>query len=99
MYYKMKNVFDNIDVICQIKSDGSAIPLKFRLQNEDGLFETYSIKPYKPVPKQGTRTTKDGIYVSNSTEIYECRVVIFGMERTVRLYYSPKIDNRWKLAI
>ncbi|MCR5196501.1 MAG: hypothetical protein K6D38_09285 [Pseudobutyrivibrio sp.] len=99
MYNGYKRVFDKIDVICQIKADGSVIPLKFRLQNEDGIYETYTIKSYKPLPKQGTRTTSDGLYISNQSDVFECKVHLMGLERTVRLYYDNKSSNTWKLAI
>ena len=93
MYYGLKKVFDKIDVICQIKADGSVIPLKFRLKNEDGIYETYSIKSYKPIPKKGAYTTSDGLYVCDRTDIFECRVHLMGLERTVRLYYDNKDSN------
>ena len=99
MYNGFKKVFDKIDVICQIKADGSTIPLKFRLRNEDGIYETYTIKSYKPLPKKGAHTTSDGIYVYDGTNVYECRVHLMGLERTVRLYYDCKDSNTWKLAI
>ena len=98
--YPMNKVFDKIDVICEHKHDGTTIPIKFRLKNEDGMWETYSIKAYRPNSNNYTHTTKDGLYVSGQTEIYECKVVIFGLERTVRLYHSPKGSlAEWKLAI
>jgi hypothetical protein len=98
--YPVKKVFDKVDVICEHKHDGTIIPIKFRLMNEDGLWEVYSIKSYKPNNNNSTHTTKDGIYVSSTTEIYECKVVIFGLERTVRLYHSQKGSlTEWQLAI
>ena len=99
MYNGLKRVFDKIDVICQIKADGSVIPLKFRLQNEDGIYETYTIKSYKPLPKKGSYTTQDGLFISNQTDVFECRVHLMGLERNVRLYYDNKVSNTWKLAI
>ena len=42
---------------------------------------------------------EDNIYVCNTTEIFECRVTIFGLVRTVRLYYEPKNANTWKLGV
>ena len=36
----MKKKFDKIDVICEHKHDGTIIPIKFRLMNEDGLWES-----------------------------------------------------------
>ncbi|MBR5637831.1 MAG: hypothetical protein IKW81_12970 [Pseudobutyrivibrio sp.] len=99
MYYGLNKVFDKIDVICQMKADGTVIPLKFRLQNEDGIYETYTVKSYKPLPKKGAHTTPDGLYICNQTDVFECRVHLMGLERTVRLYYNSKTNNTWKLAI
>ncbi|QFJ54243.1 hypothetical protein [Pseudobutyrivibrio xylanivorans] len=95
----MKKVYDKVEVICIHKPDNTVVPLRFRLKNDDGEFETYTVSAFKPLPKNGTRTTKDGIYVSNSVDIFECKVHIFGLERTVRLYYDPRINNTWKLAV
>ena len=97
--YPRKNVFDKVDVICEHKADGTVIPIKFRLMNEDGDYEFYKISSYRPVPKQGAYTTKDNIYVCDSTDIFECKVQIFGLVRTVRLYYEPKTTNTWKLGV
>jgi len=98
--YSTNKVFDKIDVICEHKHDGTTIPIKFRLMNEDGIWEAYTIKSYKPNTNNSTHTTKDGIYVNATTEIYECKVVIFGLERIVRLYHSPKgALVEWQLAI
>ncbi|MCR4830622.1 MAG: hypothetical protein K5883_04135 [Pseudobutyrivibrio sp.] len=99
MQYPMNKVFDKVDVICEMKSDGTVIPIKFRLMNEDGDYEFYKVNSYRAVPKQGAYTTKDNLFVCNSTEIFECKVAIFGLIRTVRLYYEPKSGNTWKLAV
>lgn len=31
----------SLDVICQFKKDGTIIPLKIRLQDEDGEYQSY----------------------------------------------------------
>lgn len=99
MQYPLNRVFEKVDVVCEHKSDGSVIPLRFRLMNEDGEYEMYKINSYRPLPKQGTYTTKDNIYVSNYTDIFECKVRIFGLDRTVRLYYDARTSNTWKVAV
>ena len=36
------------DVICQHTIDARIIPLKIRIQDEDGEMQTYSVKGYRP---------------------------------------------------
>lgn len=86
------------DVICQISKDGSIIPIKFQITNEDGEVQTYKIKSYRPVPKKGAYTTKDGAFVCNQTEIFECLIDSFGRSIKVRLYYEPKRDGIWYIG-
>jgi len=35
------------DVICQHKTDGTIIPLKIRIADEDGEYQIFNIKSYK----------------------------------------------------
>ena len=39
----MSRVIETVDVICQHKSNGEVIPLRFRLMNEDGQYESYAV--------------------------------------------------------
>ena len=36
-----------IDMICQHKADVTIIPIKFRMVDDDGLFQEYKIKAYR----------------------------------------------------
>ena len=40
----MSRVIDKVDVICEHKADGNIIPMRFRLMNDDGVYEAYTIK-------------------------------------------------------
>ena len=40
----MSRVIDTVDVICQHKSNGEVIPLRFRLMNEDGRTKMANMK-------------------------------------------------------
>ena len=95
----MSRIIDKIDVICEHKSDGSIIPMRLRFMNDDGEYETYTIKGYRESEKKGTHTTADGIYVGDSTFIFECMVICNNMKRVVRLYYDPRSGSSWKMAI
>ena len=84
---KVIDSVDSVDVICQHKSNGEIIPIRFRLMNEDGEYENYTIKEYRPLNHKGTYTTPDGIFVSECTTlVYECVVVVLNSKRKVRLY-------------
>ena len=60
----MGRVIDNVDVICEHKADGSIIPMRFRLSNEDGVYEAYTIKCYRQLYQKETHTTPDGILLN-----------------------------------
>ena len=94
----MSKVIDSLDVICQHKSNGDIIPIRFRLMNEDGEYETYTIKGYRNITHPGPYTTPDGLYVSNNVYIYECLVVVLNYKRKVRLYFDTH-NCKWRIAI
>lgn len=81
-----------------MKADKSIIPLRFRIMDEDGEYQQYTVKGYKPILLSETKTTLDGIYVTSSAQIFECRVIINNKVNTVRLYYLPD-KQEWLLAI
>ena len=86
-----------IDVICQHSRDGTVIPLRVRIVDDDGEVQTYTIKGYKDVSHQGTRTMPDGMYVTDKTFVYECNIMAFGRRRMIRLYYEPS-GTVWKMT-
>ena len=82
------------DVICQHKRDGTIIPLKIRLRDEDGEYQVYSVRGYKDLSHPGEYTLPNGIPSTNHTWKFECKIVVFGTEKRVRLFYNA-YDNRW----
>ncbi len=90
-------VINKVDVICEHKSDGSIIPLRFQILDEDGAYQRFNIKGYKLNEVDGAYTTKDCLYVSRGTNIYECKIDVLGYKKFVRLYYF--VDrSQWKLG-
>lgn len=85
-----------MDVICQHKSDGSIIPIKFRIEDDDGEWQNYLIRSYKVLSSPGMYTMPNKISSSNHTWNFECKIQVFGMEKTVRLFYNG-YDNFWKI--
>jgi hypothetical protein len=94
----MSRTIDKVDVICQHSADGEIIPIRFRLMNEDGEYETYTIKGYKNLSHPGNHTNPDGIYVTSNTYVFECNVVILDYRKIVRLYFDKSIC-KWRLTI
>ena len=94
----MSRIIDKIDVICQHKADGTIIPLRFRLMNEDGEYETHNISSYRLVSYPGVYTTPDGIMLSSYVVVFECQVVILDYHKVVRLYFDKK-NCAWRMAI
>lgn len=86
----MSRIIDKVDVISEHKADGIVIPMRFRLMNEDGVYEAYTIKGYKQLYHKETYTTPDGVYVCSKHLVFECRVLILDMYRTVRLYFDKE---------
>lgn len=94
----MGRIIDKVDVICEHKSDGNVIPLRFRLMNEDGAYEAYTIKGYREILRKDCYTTPDGVTVCSRDKVFECRVLILDIYRTVRLYFNTDRCD-WKLSV
>ncbi len=94
----MSRIIEKLDVICEHKADGSVIPLRFRIMNDDGEYEAYTIKGYRQVFRKDVYTTPDGVTVCSRDKVFECRVIILDMYRTVRLYFDTN-NCSWRIAI
>lgn len=86
-----------IDVICQHSADGTIIPLRVRFVDENGERQVFSIKGYRDLSHRGTRTMPDGVYVSDKTLIFECKIIVHNQERIINLYYEPD-GLIWKMT-
>ena len=86
-----------VDVICQHSSDGSIIPLRVRMTDEDGLRQAFTIKEYKDLSHKGTRTMPDGMHVTDLTLIFQCKICVIDRERIITLYLDPP-NLVWKMT-
>ena len=82
-----------IDVICQHNKDGTIIPIRIRLQDDEMQFQTYTIKSYRKISTEHTRMPNEALVTSNTIR-YDCRIVVFGCERRVILHYN-KSQVKW----
>ena len=86
-----------VDVICQHCRDGTIIPMKVRMKDEEGMLQSYTIHAFKKI-KGGGFTMPDGIFISAMTLSYECKIVTFGKERLIRLYYKSPFKG-WIMTV
>lgn len=84
------------DVICMHKRDGTIIPIKIRIEDDDGEFQTYKIKAYKDLTHYGNCTLPNGISISNYMWEFECKIEIFNIEKRIILHYNIR-DNSWRV--
>ncbi|MCQ2539973.1 MAG: hypothetical protein MJ114_05935 [Acetatifactor sp.] len=85
-----------VDVICQHSRDGSIIPLKIRIRDDDGEYQIYAIKGYKDVSGNGAYTMPNGIPGTSHTWMFECKIAVFSTERRIRLFYNA-YENFWRM--
>ena len=89
---------EKLDMICEFRADGDIIPLRFRIQDEEGEYHTFSVREYRDLSHKGTYTTGDGVFVTNNTLVFECRIDVLGSQKTVRLYYDVN-RSRWRYTV
>ena len=87
----------DVDVICQHSSDGTVMPIKIRFKDEDEQWQTYIIKGFKDISHQGTRTLPDGMFITDNTIAFECKIKVFENIRMIRLYYFPFV-TKWVMT-
>ena len=75
------------DVICQHKKDGTIIPLKLRIEDEDEKLQSYSIRSYRPMSLGGNVLLPNEVAVAKTIYRYECKLCIWGKEKIINLYY------------
>ncbi|MBO7387621.1 MAG: hypothetical protein J6Z09_10555 [Lachnospiraceae bacterium] len=93
----MKADLRPVDVICQHSRDGTISPMRIRMVDDDGEYQTYTIKGFRDMSHQGTKEMPDGVYISDRTLVYECNIMTFGRQRMIRLYYEPT-STAWKMT-
>ena len=74
-----------IDLICQHCMDGSIIPIKFRVQDEDGVLQECHIKGYKDTSEAGMLS-------------FDCNTIVNNMTKKVKIYTSQiSNDGIWRV--
>ena len=87
-----------VDVIALHQTDGSIIPLRIRLTDEEGERREFTILQYRDIGGKGNQTLPDGGCISNDTLAYECYIEVAGVRRLIRLYHKPVLQSHWTLT-
>lgn len=89
----------NIDMICQHRADGTIVPMKIRMLDDDGAYQEYKIKAYKDLTYRGNMFEMPDVGMIRSQGIYpfECKIECFGRQRLIRLFYNS-YEHTWKLT-
>ena len=91
----MKN--QKVDIICQHTHDGTIIPLKVRVIDEDGEYQTFHIKAYKCLSLSGEYLLPNEERVtSNHIKTFECKIIVLNSEKVIKLVYNT-YEGCWKL--
>ena len=81
----------SLDVIAQFNKDGSIIPLKIRLYDEDGELQSYKVKSVRQRYVNSTDAP-----VNYHIIIFDCKINAFGHDKIVSISYSHA-DRLWKI--
>ncbi len=86
-----------VDVICQHSKDGRIIPMRIRIQDDDGMLQSYTIKGYKELSRPEEHLTCYGTLAHSSNWIFLCRIQILNTYKNIELLYNS-INNLWKIT-
>ncbi len=84
----------DIDVICQMRSDGEIMPIKIQLHDEDGELNSYKIKQYRVKFRPDTSMMPDVAFITSKYFVFECKVQAFNRLVQLTLYYDTA-SSRW----
>lgn len=86
-----------VDVICQHTREGNMIPLKVRIQDEEGEFQTFAVKGYKALSHKESYTMPNGVIATSTIFPFDCKISVFGNEKILHLYYNSN-DQIWRMS-
>lgn len=85
-----------IDVICQYTKDGRIIPLRIKLQDDDGIYHEYNIKKYKEISHSGDVMTPYGFFSHSLNWDFNCIIQVLNREVSVDLFFNGS-DQVWRV--
>lgn len=86
-----------VSVICQHKTDGTIIPIKFKLEEKDGTVQMFKINKYSVVSTPGEYRMPNMVKINSKAWCFDCMITVLGSESNAKLYYYT--DNlKWEAA-
>ncbi len=85
-----------VDVICQHNRDGSIIPIKIRVIDEDGEYQTYMIRGYRQLINSD-RDWEKHESIKKHIWKFECKILVFDKEKIITVLYNS-YENLWRLV-
>ncbi|MDD6400605.1 MAG: hypothetical protein PUG10_03225 [Lachnospiraceae bacterium] len=76
-----------------IRKDGTIIPIKLRVQDDESTYQIYSIREYKELDSDTIVLSNETIVTSNIMR-YDCKIEVFGMLKRIVLHYN-KSQVKW----
>lgn len=76
-----------IDVICLFQKDGSLIPLKVKIKDENGEYQTYKVMGYKEVLEGELSSTF-------SMSVFDIKIEVYGVLKVIRICFSVN-ERTW----
>ena len=88
-----------VDVIALFKRDGSIIPMRLQLVDEDGMEQAFTIKGYYVSNDYYHNWKKNEDKINLDTVIqYTCKIEVLGIIKSINLLYFTK-SGFWKLRM
>ncbi len=96
---KVTDTNKNIDMICQHRADGTIVPIRMRMIDDDGAYQEYKIQAYKDLTYKGNvfEMPDAGKFQSAGIYPFECKIECFGNELTIKVIYNS-YEHTWKLT-
>ena len=86
----------NIDVVVAF-ANKQIIPLKIRLKDEDGMYQTFAVRAYRDLSTRGCYTLGNGVAVNGIDIIsFEIKIQVFNQLKTMKISYHKR-ENVWRL--
>lgn len=87
-----------VDVICQHKQDGTIIPIKIRLKDEDEVYQEFVVKAYKVLSHPGQYKLPSQIMTTSHRWAFECKIVVLEREIRIKLFYNA-CEGKWRVGL
>ncbi len=91
-------VRQDIDVICQMSSDGEVMPIKIQLHDEYGELNSYRIRQYRVKYRPGTAMMPDVAFITTKFYVFECKIQAFNRLVQLTLFYDTS-SSKWSYRV